>query len=46
MKYNCKLLFLILILVFNSSKIYALEFKGDFKQGSFILGKTKPGAKV
>ena len=46
MKYNCKLLFLILILVLNSLDIYALEFKGDFKQGSFILGKTKPGAKV
>ena len=46
MKYNCKLLFLILILVLNSLNIYALEFKGDFKQGSFILGKTKPGAKV
>ena len=45
MKYNCKLLFFILILVLNCSKIYALEFKGDFKQGSFILGKTKPGAK-
>ena len=46
MKYNCKLLFLISILVLNSLNIYALEFKGDFKQGSFILGKTKPGAKV
>ena len=46
MKYNCKLLFLILILVLNSLNIYALEFKGDFKQGSFILGKTKPGTKV
>ena len=46
MKYNCKLFFLISILVLNSLNIYALEFKGDFKQGSFILGKTKPGAKV
>ena len=45
-KYNCKLLSLIFILVLNFSNIYALEFKGDFKQGSFILGKTEPGAKV
>ena len=46
MKYNCKLLFFILILVLNCSKIYALEFKGDFKQGSFILGKTNQNSEV
>ena len=33
-----------LLLIFNIS--YAVEFLGDFKQGSFILGKTKPGSKV
>ena len=30
--------------IFNIS--YAVEFKGDFKQGSFILGKTSPQSKV
>ena len=24
----------------------ALEFKGEFKQGSFILGKTSPDTKI
>ena len=34
-----------LFLIF-STKVYAVEFKGDFKQGSFILGKTSPYAKI
>ena len=38
------LLFLFLFLYSNFS--YAAEFIGKFKQGSFILGKTKPGSKV
>ena len=33
-----------LLLLFNVS--YAAEFLGDFKQGSFILGKTDPNSKV
>ncbi len=36
--------FLIFFLFFNFS--YATEFEGEFKQGSFILGKTDPGSKV
>ena len=32
------------LLIFNIS--YAIEFLGDFKQGSFILGKTDPNSKV
>ena len=32
------------LLVFNIS--HAAEFLGDFKQGSFILGKTEPKSKV
>ena len=32
------------LLIFNIS--YAVEFLGDFKQGSFILGKTDPNSKV
>ena len=34
-----------LFLIF-STKVYAVEFKGDFKQGSFILGKTSPDTKI
>ena len=36
-------LLLFFLLPLNS---YAAEFQGSFKQGSFILGKTKPGSKV
>ena len=32
------------LLIFNVS--YAVEFSGDFKQGSFILGKTDPNSKI
>ena len=32
------------LLIFNIS--HAVEFLGDFKQGSFILGKTDPNSKV
>ena len=35
---------LLFLLIFNFS--HAVEFKGDFKQGSFILGKTDPNSKV
>ena len=35
---------LLFLLIFNFS--HAVEFKGDFKQGSFILGKTDPKSKV
>ena len=33
-----------ILFLFNTS--YAVEFIGDFKQGSFILGKTDPNSKV
>ena len=33
-----------LLFLFNTS--HAVEFIGDFKQGSFILGKTDPNSKV
>ena len=33
-----------ILLLFNTS--HAVEFIGDFKQGSFILGKTDPSSKV
>ena len=40
-----KLYTYLLFLIF-SSNVYAIEFKGDFKQGSFILGKTSPDSKI
>ena len=35
---------LLVLFIFNIS--HAVEFMGDFKQGSFILGKTSPQSKV
>ena len=35
---------LFFLIIFNIS--HAVEFQGDFKQGSFILGKTDPKSKV
>ena len=35
---------LLFLLIFNFS--HSVEFIGDFKQGSFILGKTDPNSKV
>ena len=35
---------LLFLLIFNFS--HAVEFIGNFKQGSFILGKTDPNSKV
>ncbi len=40
-----KIFFLILILLLNNN-VFAVEFKGKFKQGSIIIGKTKPNSKV
>ena len=40
-----KLFLFTLFLIFSTS-VYAVEFKGDFKQGSFILGKTLPNNKI
>ena len=41
-----KILISVLFLVLLTQNLYAAEFKGKFEQGSFILGKTKPGFKV
>ena len=35
---------LLFLLIFNFS--HAVEFIGEFNQGSFILGKTDPNSKV
>ena len=40
-KFNIYLFFLIF-----STNAYCIEFKGEFKQGSFILGKTSPENKI
>ena len=37
---------LILFCLFLNCKLIAVEFKGSFIQGSFILGKTEPNSKV
>ena len=39
-------IFFFLIIIFSNQNLSALEFKGKFNQGSFILGKTNPGSKV
>ena len=39
-------LYTYLIFLIFSTNIHAIEFKGDFKQGSFILGKTSPDTKI
>ena len=41
-----KILVLFLLIIFSNQNLNAVEFKGKFNQGSFILGKTSPGAKV
>ena len=41
-----RLALFVFIIFFQLQFIYAVEFKGKFEQGSFILGKTEPGSKV
>ncbi len=43
---DCKIIKIVVILFFLNSFVNAAEFKGSFKQGSFILGKTESSAKV
>ena len=38
-------LLLILAIIF-STNVYAVEFKGKFIQGHFIIGQTEPGSKI
>jgi len=37
---------LILLFFFLSNNVLAVEFKGKFIQGHFIIGKTEPNTKV
>tara|TARA_B100001093_G_scaffold507432_1_gene567996 strand:+ start:663 stop:1463 length:801 start_codon:yes stop_codon:yes gene_type:complete len=41
-----KFLFLSFLFFFQINFLYAVELKGKFEQGSFILGKTEPGSMV
>ena len=41
-----KITILFLLIIFSNQNLNAVEFKGKFIQGSFVLGKTNPGAKV
>jgi len=38
--------FLIVLLIFTTSQVKAIEFQGKFIQGHFILGTTNPSAKI
>ena len=43
---DSKIIKLALVFVFLNIQAYAVEFKGKFIQGHFILGKTPSGAKI
>ena len=43
---DCKIIKIILVILFFSTEVSAIEFKGKFIQGHFILGKTNPNSKV
>ena len=45
---DCKIIYKLLLLVvfFSSTQAYAIEFKGKFIQGHYIIGKTNPGSKI
>ena len=38
--------FFFILLFFTLGEVEAIEFKGKFIQGHFIIGKTKPGSKI
>jgi murein DD-endopeptidase MepM/ murein hydrolase activator NlpD len=37
---------LLLLAIIFSTNVYAVEFKGKFFQGHFIIGQTEPGSKI
>ncbi len=37
---------LLLLIIFTSSKAFAIDFEGKFRQGHFIIGKTEPKSKI
>ena len=38
--------FILVLVIFTTPKVNAIEFHGKFIQGHFILGKTDPAAKI
>ena len=42
----CNFYIFLLIFLFHFPNLKALEFKGKFLQGHFIIGKTEPGSKI
>ena len=45
---DCKVIYKLLLLVvfFTSTQTHAIEFKGKFIQGHYIIGKTEPGSEI
>ena len=43
---DSKIIKILLILIFLASTAQAVEFKGKFIQGHYIIGKTDPGAQI
>ncbi len=43
---DSKIIKYILIILFINLKVFAVEFRGKFIQGHYIIGKTSPGAKI
>ena len=43
---DCKIIKYTLLILIFSLKVSAVEFKGNFVQGHYILGKTNPGNKI
>ena len=37
---------LLLVIFFISTQTHAIEFRGKFIQGHYIIGKTDPGKKI
>ena len=37
---------LLLLIIFISSRAFAIDFEGKFRQGHFIIGKTEPKSKI
>ena len=38
--------FLLVLFIFTTSQVNAIEFQGKFIQGHFILGKTNPNTNI
>ena len=38
--------FILILIIFTTTHVNAIEFHGKFIQGHFILGKTDPKAKI